>query len=145
MKNFVKNKVRYLRQTDTYACTALALLNLDKWRGLRVTRKNLSEYKKLCRSHKTLGTARSQLVRITGKQGRRITYDQLKKNNGAAIFETEWTDGLKHSYLVLGWSTNGKRFGWLAINYVTKHTYALVSAGRMKWLLKHSVVWLFQK
>jgi hypothetical protein len=145
MKQFDTNHTRYLRQRDQYSCSAIALLNLDKWRGIRVTQKNLAQYKKLCHADVLTGVERRQFESIVGRKGRKLSYTNLKKHHGAVILETEWTDGHKHSYLILGWATDGKRYGWLAVNYWIKSTYSLIPSSAMRWLLKRSVAWLFKK
>lgn len=145
MKNFVQKRTRYLRQPDHYCCSAIALLNLDKWRGIKVTKKNLPQYKRLCKTDPITGTQRKQFNLVAGKRGRKLSYGDLKKHNGAIILESWWPDGWTHCYLILGWATDGKHFGWLAVNYIEGTTYSLISPAKMKWHLKYSVGWRFSK
>ena len=137
---FDQNHTRYLRQQDKYSCSAVALLNLDKWRGLKVTKKNLPQYIKLCQAKPFVGTFQKQFDKVVGRRGRRLTYKQFKQHPGATLFETFYPDGHAHDYLVLGWATDGKHFGWLGVNF-GGHTYCLIHASHVRWLLKHSRVW----
>lgn len=143
MKTFIPNRIRYARQPDGYSCSAMALLNLDKWRGLHVTLKDLPRYKKLCKSCPVLGTARAAFRKVVGRTGRRFTYEQIKKHPGVFLLETRWPEGGCHHYLVLGWATDGTHFGWLCVNYWAGYTYTLISPPTMRRNLKHSIGWLF--
>ena len=133
---------RFLRQPDSFSCGPVALLNLDKWRGIKVTAKNLPQYKRLCKCSTEVGTYPSQLDRVLGKRGRRLSYQQFKAHHGAAIIDFTVRNG-GHFFLVIGWGTNGKDFGWVAIN--SKHTINLISAQGMRSILRSSKVWTFSK
>src|SRR5271157_3484288 len=116
MMKFIPNKTRYLKQQDKYSCSAVALLNLDKWRGIKVTKKNLPQYKQLLNT-KISGTTSEQFNRVVGRKGKRLTYQQLKNHLGVVILETTSPLRRRHDYLVLGWSRHNNVYGWLAINY----------------------------
>ena len=144
MKTFVTNQIKYVKQRDQYTCGPVALLNLDKWRGLSPTYKDLPRYKRLCKTDST-GTQPRQFEKVVGKRGRKLSYSQIKKHPGAFILNTKWPEDGGHYFLVLGWATDGTHFGWLCVNYLEGQTYVLISPATMKWLLKRSRGWFFSK
>ena len=145
MKQFDTNHTRYIKQRDLQSCSAVVLLNLHKWQGFKITEKQLPKYRKLLQTDPFLGTSRKRFRKIIGKRGRRLTYAQLKAHNGATILDTEWPEGGRHHYLVIGWGKHNTTYGWVAINYKLGVTYSLIPASTMKCLLKRSLTWTFKK
>jgi len=144
---------RFLGQRDSYHCGPIALLNLDKWLGCKVTRRDLPHYTKLlgcCRRH---GTPAENFWRTTGQNGGPLTYRRFKRqieSGTAAVVLTKYParNGPWHYYLVpcTGCQVQDKWHGFIAINFArARGTVTLLTWPHMKWLLRHSTVWLFPR
>ena len=141
---------RFLKQPDNYSCGPVALLNLDKWRGIKVTHEDLPRYKRLCCANFQYGTFKSQMTKIVGKRGRRLSYEQFASHKGAAIINCRYRDGKGgHYFLVIGRckgihdNRRTWRYGWVAVNF--SNTVDVLSPDEMRSILKRSRVWTFGK
>jgi hypothetical protein len=149
---------RYLGQRDKFRCGPIALLNLHKWKGKKVTGRDLKHYTWMLGCSRRHGTAEENFSRTLGwrpdtvRNRQRIPYrvfrDEINKGKAAVIL-TKFPEGGDHAgswhyYLVIGigHKIGDTRNGYIAVNYLTSHrTFTLLAWHHMKWLLKHSVVW----
>ena len=151
MKSRLCDGPRFLGQRNKSGCGPVALLNLHKWQGRKVTRRDLPRYTALlgcCRRH---GTPAENFSRTTQHHGYVLTYRQFKREincDKAAVLLTK-TRRSWHYYLVVGighGASNPRRQGFIAINTNNgRGTVSLINWPYMKWLLKHSTVWLFER
>jgi hypothetical protein len=150
MRSRLSDGPRFLGQRDSYQCGPVALLNLHKWRSRKVTRRDLPRYTALlgcCRRH---GTPEENFTRTMGAAGLRLTYRQFKgemEYGKAAIVLTK-NKRIYHYYLIvgIGHCTSDRRHGFIAVNFDRRRgTVSLISWPYMKWLLKHSKLWLFAR
>lgn len=150
MKSRLADGPRFLGQRDRYRCGPIALLNLHKWRGRKVTRRDLPRYTALlgcCRRH---GTPEENFARAMGAAGLRLTYRQFKRemDYGKAAIVLTKKGRIYHYYLIVGTGerVHDRRHGFIAVNFARhKGTVSLINWPYMKWLLKHSRLWLFTR
>lgn len=95
--------MRFCKQRDRYSCGAVALLNIDKFFGRRVTYQALPFYKKLVKCGQPYGTYRRNITRVLGRASRR-GWKQAKlflQKGNCILLETRWRDGEGHYYLMV--------------------------------------------
>ena len=93
--------MRFCKQRDHFSCGPVALLNVDKHFGQRVTYKDLPRYSKrvLCKSPG--GTLTSEISKVIGRASRR-TYKKAKQfiaDGNCIIVQTKKYEG--HYYLLV--------------------------------------------
>lgn len=71
--------MRFCKQRDRYSCGAIAALNIDKFRGCRVTYEDLPYYRDLVRCRKEWnGTFARNITRVYGQASRR-SWNETRK------------------------------------------------------------------
>lgn len=93
--------MRFCKQRDKFSCGPIALLNIDKCFGRRVTYRDLPRYSKrvLCKSPD--GTLTSEISKVIGRATRR-SYKMAKQfiaDGNCIIVQTKKYDG--HYYLLV--------------------------------------------
>jgi len=124
---------RFCKQRDDYSCGPIALLNIDKFFGRRVTYKDLPRYRKRVRCEKKIGgTATRYISKVLGRAGRK-TWPAAKRflKNGCIAVQTK---RVGHFYLMV---TNGH--GDIGIvNYCNGPCALHVSVQRASQMLRHA-------
>ena len=73
--------IRFCKQRDQYSCGAVAVLNVLKWAGCKVTYSNLPALRKLCKCNQPNGTKKQDLesaLKALGIRFKRYTRPTLK-------------------------------------------------------------------
>ncbi len=94
--------MRYCKQRDQYSCGALALLNIDKFFGRRVTYKDLPKYRKLVNCHRVTGTQTPNISKVIGRASRRSWASAkwfLREGNCIMLL---WDEGDVAHYFIMG-------------------------------------------
>ncbi len=91
---------RFCRQRDNHSCGPIALLNVDKFFGHRVTYKHLPQYYKRARCRNPGGTYTSDISKILGRASRRSWTEAKHFLNefGCIVIQTAYTG---HLYLMV--------------------------------------------
>lgn len=106
--------MRYIKQHDDINCGPIALMNVHKWQGKRVTYKDLPRYVKLCKRLPRDGTPVSCFSRACNSAPFKGNYAKL----------ASWLEGCaavicnrRHYYLVLAPVTVGGQRHYKVANY----------------------------
>lgn len=97
---------RFCRQRDSHSCGPIALLNIDKFFGHRVTYKHLPKYSRRVGCHRPKGrdlggTYTRAISKILGKASRRTwkgAKQFLRKGDGCIMVQTTY---IGHLYLII--------------------------------------------
>ena len=152
MKSRLCDGPRFLGQRKKSGCGPVALLNLHKWQGRARSRGGTCRATPPCWG--VAGGTEHQQKTFRGRHNTTanvLTYRQFKREincDKAAVLLTK-TRRSWHYYLVVGighGASNPRRQGFIAINTNNgRGTVSLINWPYMKWLLKHSTVWLFER
>ena len=140
--------MRWLRQYDHYSCGPVALINLDKWRGKSVTKRDLPRYRRRCHCYYPDGTSTINFLRTVGQPPiSQLNYYCFKEHllsGGVAIIHTTFDNECGHFFFVRGVAQhkNGRR-GFLVVNFAENETLTLLSWQRMARLVWRGYTWLF--
>jgi len=126
--------MRFCKQRDRYSCGPVALLNVDKFFGRRVTYANLPFYRLLVQCSKSQGTLRRSITRVLGRAARRKWPNAkqfLQEGNCILIFD-RWKGGGHYSLVVM------HGYDITLINHFEGECLTPISAAKASRLLKHA-------
>ncbi len=124
---------RFCKQRDHYSCGPIALLNIDKFFGRRVTYKDLPRYRKRVQCKKTQWTTTQAISKILGR-ARRKTWPAAKRflQSGCIVVQTK---RIGHFYLMV---TNGRGDIGIVNVYRNGHCAIHITPQRASQMLRHA-------
>lgn len=98
--------IRFCRQRDKYSCGPVALLNIDKFFGRRVTYQHLPRYSKRTKCKPVTGTKTKIMSKILGRATRRSwkKAKQFLTDGGCIVVLSQWEvngEQMGHFYLMV--------------------------------------------
>jgi len=134
-----RNSIRFCKQRDKYSCGPIALLNIDKFYGERVTYADLPYYKKLVDCKAKSGTQINRMSDVLGRARRKgwpKTREFLSDGWSCLVFQTgDGIAGRPGHYSIVIQDRNG--------------IYVLINHRRGKYASEHitwqELYWLWKK
>lgn len=139
---------RWLRQYDKSSCGPIALINLDKWLGKSVTKRDLTGYRWLCDCHLPWGTSTTNFSRVAGQSLRyHYSYRLFKRHllsGKSAVILMQQGPAVRHYVFIYKVTVFGPHKGFLAVNFNCE-TLTLLPWQRVVAMLRGGCVWIFDK
>jgi len=135
-----RNNIRFCKQRDQHSCGPIALLNVDKFFGERVTYQDLQFYQGLVDCKPPRGTYTSDMSKLLGR-ARRKSWNSTKKTlqgcTGCLIIQTgDGLGGRKGHYSMICLDRHGNYY---LVNHFRNQEYAAL---QISW---QQAYWVWRK